>query len=190
VPWQRAAQTETILVDGRPRTALMSRSAVRLGDGLLVSWQVHDAEAELARVAVVEELGKLGYAEWDLSTGVLRWSAGLYRIVDRSPSRGPMSLDQITAMVLPEDLPEVEAEVRALVAQRDPAEIQFRIGTRGGPRMLRVLVRPGYDDAGDLTMVHAVVQDVTELQLRVAAAKRVEQAAAMRRIHKGGRSTT
>jgi len=190
VPWQRAAQTETILVDGRPRTALMSRSAVRLGDGLLVSWQVHDAEAELARVAVVEELGKLGYAEWDLSTGVLRWSAGLYRIVDRSPSRGPMSLDQITAMVLPEDLPEVEAEVRALVAQRDPAEIQFRIGTRGGPRMLRVLVRPGYDEAGDLTMVHAVVQDVTELQLRVAAAKRVEQAAAMRRIHKGGRSTT
>jgi hypothetical protein len=101
-----------------------------------------------------------------------------------------MSLDQITAMVLPEDLPEVEAEVRALVAQRDPAEIQFRIGTRGGPRMLRVLVRPGYDDAGDLTMVHAVVQDVTELQLRVAAAKRVEQAAAMRRMHKGGRSTT
>jgi PAS domain-containing protein len=190
VPWQRAAQTETILVDGRPRTALISRSAVRLGDGLLVSWQVHDAEAELARVAVVEELGKLGYAEWDLSTGVLRWSAGLYRIVERSPSRGPLSLEEITAMVLPEDLPGVEADVRALVAQRDPAEIQFRIGTRGGPRRLRVLVRPGYDAAGDLTMVHAVVQDVTELQLRVAAAKRVEQAAAMRRVHKGGRPAT
>jgi PAS domain-containing protein len=190
VPWQRAAQNETILVEGRPRAVLISRSAVRLGDGLLVSWQVHDAEAELARVAVVEELGKLGYAEWDLSTGVLRWSAGLYRIVDRSPSRGPMSLEQITAMVLPEDLPEVEAEVRALVAQRGPAEIQFRIGTRGGPRKLRVLVRPGYDGAGDLNMVHAVVQDVTELQLRVAEAKRTEQAAAMRRMHKGGRSTT
>jgi PAS domain-containing protein len=189
-PWQRAAQTETIMVGGEPRPALLSRSAVRLGDGLLVSWQVHDAEAELARVAVVEELGKLGYAEWDLSTGVLRWSAGLYRIVDRGPSRGPLSLDQITALILPEDLPGVEADVRALVAQRGPAEIQFRIGTRGGPRKLRVLVRPGFDEAGALTMVHAVAQDVTELQLRVAAAQRVEQAAAIRRVHRGGRAST
>jgi PAS domain-containing protein len=187
VPWQRAACNETILMGGEPRTALISRSAVRLGDGLLVSWQVHDAEAELARIAVVEELGQLGYAEWDLSTGVLRWSAGLYRIVERSPSRGPLSLDQITALVLPEDLPGVEADVRALVAQRGAAEIQFRIGTRGGPRTLRVLVRPGYDETGELAMVHAVVQDVTELHLRVAAAQRVEQAAAMRRMHKGGR---
>ncbi len=189
VPWQRAAQTETMLVGGATRTALISHSAVRLGDGLLASWQVHDAEAELARVAVVEELGKLGYAEWDLSTGVLRWSAGLYRIVERSPSRGPLSLDQITALVLPEDLPALEAEVRALVAQRGPAEIQFRIGTRGGPRTLRVLVRPGFDKAGELSVVHAVVQDVTELQLRVAAAQRVEQAAAMRRVHKAGRNS-
>jgi PAS domain-containing protein len=188
IPWQRAAQTETMLVGGATRTALISHSAVRLGDGLLASWQVHDAEAELARVAVVEELGKLGYAEWDLSTGVLRWSAGLYRIVERSPSRGPLSLDQITALVLPEDLPALEAEVRALVAQRGPAEIQFRIGTRGGPRTLRVLVRPGFDGAGELTVVHAVVQDVTELQLRVAAAHRGEQAAAMRRVHKAGRN--
>jgi PAS domain-containing protein len=190
VPWQRAAQTETILVGGEKRTALLSRSAVRLGDGLLVSWQVHDTEAELATVAVVEELGKLGYAEWDLSTGVVRWSAGLYRIVGRSPSRGPLSLERITALVLPEDLPGVEADVRALVAQRGPAEIQFRIGTRGGPRTLRVLVRPGFDEAGELRMVHGVVQDVTELQLRVAAAKRVEQAAAMRRVHRGGRGPT
>lgn len=189
VPWQRAAQTETMLVGAATRTALISHSAVRLGDGLLASWQVHDAEAELARVAVVEELGKLGYAEWDLSTGVLRWSAGLYRIVERSPSRGPLSLDQITALVLPEDLPALEAEVRALVAQRGPAEIQFRIGTRGGPRTLRVLVRPGFDKAGELSVVHAVVQDVTELQLRVAAAQRVEQAAAMRRVHKAGRNS-
>jgi hypothetical protein len=83
----------------------------------------------------------------------------------------------------------VEADVRALVAQRGSAEIQFRIGTRGGPRTLRVLVRPGYDEAGDLAVVHAVVQDVTELQLRVATARRGEQAAAMRRMHKGGRST-
>jgi PAS domain-containing protein len=187
VPWQRAAQTETVLVGGVARQALVSHSAVRLGDGLLASWQVHDAEAELDRVAVVEELGQLGYAEWDLATGALRWSAGLYRIVERSPSRGPLSLDEITSLVLPEDLPEVEREVRALVAQRGPAEIQFRISTRGGPRRLRVLVRPGYDQAGELAVVHAVAQDVTEVELRVQATLRVEQAAAIRRVHKGGR---
>jgi hypothetical protein len=90
--------------------------------------------------------------------------------------------------VLPEDLPALEADVRALVAQRGPAEIQFRIGTRGGPRTLRVLVRPGYDDSGELSMVHAVVQDITELHLRMTATRRGEQAAAMRRMHKGGRA--
>jgi PAS domain-containing protein len=186
-PWQRAARTETILVGGAPRPALISHSAARLGDGVLASWQVHDAEAELARVAVVEELGKLGYAEWELGAGQLRWSAGMYRIFDRSPSRGPLSLEEIPGQVLPDDLPELERELRVLIADRRAGEIQFRIGTRGGPRALRVLIRPSYDEAGELTVVHAVAQDVTELELRVESARRVAQAAAMRRVHKGPR---
>ena len=187
-PWHRAAQTETILVGGKPRPTLISHSAARLGDGLLVSWQVHDAEVELARAAVVEELGKLGYAEWDLGSGQLRWSAGMYRIFDRSPSRGPLSLEQIPAEVVPEDLPALEAELRALVAAREPAEIQFRIATRAGARSLRVLIRPWYDEAGGLTVVHAVAQDVTELSLRAESVRRGEHAAAMRRMHKGNRA--
>jgi PAS domain-containing protein len=186
-PWQRAAQTETILVRGKPRQVLISHSAARLGDGLLASWQVHDAEAELARAAVVEELGKLGYAEWEIGTGQLRWSAGMYRIFDRSPSRGPLSLDEIPAQVLPEDLPELERELRALVAGRKPGETQFRIVTRGGPRALRVLIRPSYDEAGELTVVHAVAQDVTELALRADSVRRDQHAAAIRRVHTGGR---
>jgi PAS domain-containing protein len=186
-PWQRAARTETILVRGKPKQVLISRSAARLGDGLVASWQVHDAEAELARVAVVEELGKLGYAEWDRRTGQLRWSAGLYRIFDRSPSRGPLSLEQIPAHVVPEDLPALERKLRALVAGREPGETQFRIGTRTGAKALRVLIRPSYDEGGELTVVHAVAQDVTELALRADSARRDQQAAAMRRVHRGGR---
>jgi PAS domain-containing protein len=186
VPWQRAAQSETILVGGQPRPALISHSAVRLGDGLLASWQVHDAEAELARVAVVEDLGRLGYAEWDLAGGPIRWSAGMYRLFDRSPSRGPLALEELPAQVLPQDLAALEDDLRRVIHERQPGEVQFRIQARGGSRTLRVLLRPSYQDTGGLAVVHAVAQDITELRLRVDAGRRTAQAAAMRRMYRGG----
>jgi PAS domain-containing protein len=186
VPWQRAAQSETILVGGQPRPALISHSAVRLGDGLLASWQVHDAEAELARVAVVEDLGRLGYAEWDLAGGPIRWSAGMYRLFDRSPSRGPLALEELPAQVLPQDLAALEDDLRRVIHERQPGEVQFRIQARGGSRTLRVLLRPSYQETGGLAVVHAVAQDITELRLRVDAGRRTAQAAAMRRMYRGG----
>jgi PAS domain-containing protein len=186
-PWQRPVRTETILVGGVARPALISRSAVRLGDGLLVCWQRHDAEAELARAAVVADLARLGYAEWDPASGELHWSTGMYRIFDRSPARGPLPLDEIPAQVLPDDLPAVQDELRKLISEGQPAEVQFRIQTRSGPRTLRVLVRPALDggDDGEVPVVQAVVQDITELALRVDLARRGSQAAAIRRMHKG-----
>ncbi len=182
-PWQRPAETETILVGGQRRPALMSRTVVRLGDGLLASWRPHDEEAELARVAVVEELGRLGYAEWDLVGGHIRWSAGMYRLFDRSPSRGPLTLEELPTQVLPQDLPALEEDLRRLLSAREPGEVQFRILSRGAPRTLRVLLRPGYED-GTLAVVHAVAQDITELRLRVDATRGAAQAA-MRRMAKG-----
>jgi PAS domain-containing protein len=69
-PWRRCAQAETILVEGVPRPATISRSAVRVGGGLLTCWQLHDTEVALERAEAVEELGRGGEAAWVVVFGV------------------------------------------------------------------------------------------------------------------------
>ena len=181
--WQRAAQPEVILVDGAPQHRVLSRSAVRLGQGLLVAWRVHDAAAQLSRVARMEDLGGLGYLEWDLVSGTVYWSPGTFRIFDRSPQRGPLSLDQFPDHVVAEDLPILEYDLRSLLEQHEPVDTTIRLRVSSGERPVRAVFRPVVDAQGDLIGLFALVQDLTDLQRRSEAQRRSEHAAKIRRIH-------
>src|SRR5207247_98097 len=55
--WRRDAARETLLAAGKPRSALVSRSAVPLGTGLLVSWQVPPAGRGHLRVRAAPVTG-------------------------------------------------------------------------------------------------------------------------------------
>jgi PAS domain-containing protein len=172
VPWRPPVQTETILIDGKPRQALLGRSATRLGDGLLAAWRLYDADAALARVARVEDLAGIGYGEWDRSYGEQFWSPGLFRIFDRSPARGPIGFDQLRAHVEPADLVMVEQQVRTLMEQHRPVDLQVHIRTGGAPRLVRARIEPVVDQGGELRSVHMVVMNITDLRLRADPAHR------------------
>ena len=181
--WQRSAEPETILVDGTPEQRIISRSAVRLGEGLLVSWRVHDAEAQLTRVGRMEEFGGLGYLEWDLLSDSVYWSPGTYRIFDRSPQRGPVTLDHLPEHVVAEDLPILESHLRSLLEQHHPVDMSVRLRVGGGERLVRAVIRPVPDENGDLVGLYGLVQDLSEFQRRSEAQRRSEHAAKVRRIH-------
>jgi PAS domain-containing protein len=181
--WQRSAEPETVLVDSAPEQRVVSRSAVRLGEGLLVSWRVHDAEAQLTRVGRMEELGSLGYGEWDLVSNCLYWSPGTYRIFDRSPQRGPITLDQLPEHVVPDDLPVLESHLRTVMEEHQPVDMALRLRVGGGERLIRGVVQPVVDEHGDLVALYGIVQDLSELQRRSEAQRRSEHAAKVRRIH-------
>ncbi len=180
--WQRAPAAEVVLVDGVPEPRVISRSAVRLGEGLLVAWQTHDAEVQLTQAARVEELGALGYGEWDLVTDSIHWSAGMYRIFDRSAQRGPLRLEQLPDHVVPEDLPILQSELRTLLEEHEPIDMTLRLRV-GGSRLIRAVVHPVLADDGRLTSLYTLVQDLTEFQRRNDTQRRNEHAAKLRRIH-------
>jgi len=181
--WQRPPETEVILVGGIPEQHLISRSAVRLGEGLLVAWRTHDGEVELARAAEAEELGGLGYAEWSWPKGAVHWSRGMYRIFDRSPQRGPLTLEQLPEHLVPEDLPILQSELRVLLETREPVDMSFRVRSGGGARLVRAVFRPVLGPGGALTALYGLVQDLTEFQRRNEALRRSEHAAKLRRMH-------
>jgi len=183
--WQQPARPETILVDGVAEQRTISRSAVRLGEGLLVAWRTHDAEAQLTRLSRMEDLGDLGFVEWDLVSGGVYWSPGLYRIFDRSPQRGPLSLDHIPDHVVPADLPALENDLRTLLEQRLSIDTWLRLRIGGGERPIRVVIQPVLDDHDELVAVYALVQDLTDISRRNETQRRTEHAAKVRKIHGG-----
>jgi len=183
--WQRPARPEPVLVDGGTEQRTISRSAVRLGEGLLVAWQSHDAESYLNRLSRLEELGDLGYAEWDLVSTGAYWSPGLYRIFDRSPQRGPLALDQLPDHVVAEDLPILEQDLRTLLEQHEAVDTSIRIRTSAGERPVRAVIYPVLDEQDALTGIYALIQDLSELNRRTDAQRRTEHATKVRRIHGG-----
>jgi len=184
-PWQRLSVPEQVVGSaGRTTTVLVSRFAARLGTGLLVSWQRgEDGEvaAQAARLRRWEEFGDHGHAQWS-PDGEVTWSPGLYRLLGRSPERGPVPLEQLARQVPPGDLPPLRAGLAALVEHGVPADVVFRLRTTAGLRYLKVRAAPGPGPAGGLL---AQVQDVTVALARATELARQDRSAAIRRMRPG-----
>ena len=131
----------------------------------------------------MEELGGLGYLEWDLVNETAHWSPGTYRIFDRSAQRGPLPLEQFVDQVVPDDLPVLEADVRTLLERRQPVDLSIRLRAGGGQRLVRLLLRPVLDADQGLIGLYGLVQNLSELERRNEALRRTEHAAKIRRIH-------
>ena len=133
-------------------------SVRRVLGGLLVWWErVDEARRRLDRT---ELLGNLGWAEYDLVTGLTDWSPGLYRIFERDPALGPLSRAEQAAMLLPDDRGLTEAVWQTLDSgAASDVTVRLRPGER--VKYLRILSDLARDAAGNPLKIYAVVQDVT-----------------------------
>jgi PAS domain-containing protein len=180
------AVPETVVVNGRPQQIVISRRAVRFGDGLLVTWQRLDRELRREQqVARMEALGRFGWADWDLGGTETYWSPGMYAVLGRDPARGPLALDQLPSLALPEDLPAVENLVRRVVERGQEGSAEFRIRRDGQVRYLRAVVEPRLDPRGRTGGAGGLVQDVSDEWLAHDQVRRVQQQLAEQRIRLG-----
>ncbi|MGK5682007.1 PP2C family protein-serine/threonine phosphatase [Actinoplanes sp. URMC 104] len=130
----------------------------RVLDGLLVWWQRLDEDRR--RLQRTEQLGSLGWSEYDLITGESAWSPGMYRLFDRDPALGPLSRSQQAAAMLAEDRGISEAAWQTLDSgATSDVTVRFRIG--GAVKHLRILSDVVTDADGAPLKINAVVQDVT-----------------------------
>ncbi|HET6529926.1 MAG TPA: SpoIIE family protein phosphatase, partial [Actinoplanes sp.] len=140
---------------------VVSVRAFRLGESLLLSWVRHDpAGPESDRVASTERLGNLGWGEWDLVSGEVRWSAQLYRIYQRDPALGPMPREESEALIVPEDRP-LRRAARAAFERGERVDVTLRARIGGRVKHLRTVVDAVRDRTGRPMRVYGIVQDVT-----------------------------
>lgn len=138
--------------------SLFDVSVHRVLGGLLVWWQRLDEHRR--RLEITELLGSLGWAEYDLTTGISEWSPGMYRIFERDPALGPMSRAAQAAALIPDDHALSEAAWQTLDSG-SASDVTVRFRTGSSVKHLRVLSDVVSDASGTPLKVNAVVQDVT-----------------------------
>ncbi|MFJ9763976.1 SpoIIE family protein phosphatase [Streptomyces erythrochromogenes] len=167
---------------GFPQESVYSVRATRLGGRLLVSWIRHDtSEREIRRLADMQRLGNLGWADWHLTTDHVVWSDQVYAIFDREAALGPIGLEELPRHVLPEDQARLGGAVRRLLGLGHALDQPFRITTADGVRHLRIVVEAQTDANGTPVEVHGFFQDVTALRDAELALRESERAVLVQR---------
>jgi PAS domain-containing protein len=166
------------------RRTLVCRQAIRLGNRLLATWQEMDTGARTVRHQDrMEILGGLGLADWDLVSGEVYWSPGLFRLLGRDPARGPVQLKRLSALVVADDLPAAEAGLEQVLRDGVEASGEIRLHRGDGEvRHVRVVAERRLDHHGQPTAVLALAQDVTAERRRDAQLSRTGQQLAAQRI--------
>lgn len=192
------------LVDGALHRARLRGIVTPLaGQGLLLTHWMPVGETRIGRL--IQESGRMGWAEWDLITGKVHWSAGMHEVLGLSaPLPGELTGGQPTPtvasardteadiftvgrMIDAADLPGFEEDVRRLLAGEEVAdrEITMRIG--GEDRRVRWIGHARPAGATPPESLLFAVRDITEqereLRSALGDAERLRQeAAAERRV--------
>ncbi|MCO4698992.1 SpoIIE family protein phosphatase [Streptomyces sp. RO-S4] len=149
-------------VNGVLELATYSVRVTRLEDALVVTWLRHaSSDRQEQRLAELQRLGNLGWANWNLARDEASWSAQVFAILDRDPADGPVRLVDVPALALSDDRPPLEAAVKALLREGQPFDASFRIRGGRGVRHLRLVAEVVADSHGTPVEVHGVVQDLT-----------------------------
>ncbi|MEU8234820.1 SpoIIE family protein phosphatase [Actinoplanes sp. NPDC048967] len=149
--------------------------AHRLGSGLLLTWVRHGAGPDEGdRIAGTEQLGNLGWGEWDLISGEVRWSAQLYRIYERDPALGPLSTEETEALAVAEDAPLRLAAAEAF-ERGERVDVTLRVRIKGRIKHLRTVADATRDGAGRPLRLYGIVQDVTARENSTRRLAEVEQ---------------
>ena len=85
-----------------------------------------------ADLHLVLDAGEIGGWEWDIGTGVVRWSDNLERIHGLPPGSFGNTFESYQAMVHPDDRERVVSALRSCIEGRSNYEIEFRSGDKAG----------------------------------------------------------
>jgi serine phosphatase RsbU (regulator of sigma subunit) len=168
--------------DGVAVSGTYSVRAAPLGEGLLVTWlRHHPAERQEQRLSDVQRLGNLGWATWNLLSQEISWSPQAYALLGRSTAQGPLRLERLPDLALPEDAAPLAHAIAELVGRARSFDVPFRIGTPEGVRHLRMVAEAVTQPDGVPVEVHGFVQDLTAQRSAELALVQSERAMLLQR---------
>ena len=116
-----------------------------------------------ADLRLVLDAGEIGGWEWDIGTGVVRWSDNLERIHGLEPGSFGNTFESYQAMVHPGDRERVISALRGCIEGRSNYEIEFRSAEKAGEvRWMRAKGRVLSGEKGEPFRMIGVCWDITK----------------------------
>ncbi|MDG9719522.1 SpoIIE family protein phosphatase [Streptomyces sp. DH24] len=161
-PYEGAPFAHQEVVAGIAELSTYAVRVTRLDGRLVLTWLRHDAsDLQEQRLADLQRLGSLGWANWNLVTQEAAWSSQVFTLFGREPVHGPVRLAELSDLALPEDAPALARAVDTLLETGRPFDLPVRVRAAGAVRHLRIVAEAVEDMSGTPVEVHGVVQDLT-----------------------------
>ncbi|MFJ4369173.1 SpoIIE family protein phosphatase [Streptomyces chartreusis] len=162
-PFRAHRMRLTTLVDDVPLAAVADINISRYGSCVLLIWRMEDETARLASLLQhAQRLGRIGGFEENLLTGEITWNVQLYGLYGKSPTSGPIPLEDLAAHAHPDDAVAIGRFLRTLLHHRSPASTAFRLQRPDSvTRHIRVVAEPELDSDGRLLVVRGAYQDIS-----------------------------
>ncbi|MDQ1184318.1 PAS domain-containing protein [Agrobacterium larrymoorei] len=117
------------------------------------------------RLRAIEDRFEIGTWSWEISSSVVTWSPGLYKILGVDPAVVVPSLDFYQSLVHPDDQLDF-SDATGLASEKRLQDRTFRIIRPDGTlRWLRSKGQPIFDRGGGIVAMFGVAADVTESRL-------------------------
>jgi PAS domain S-box-containing protein len=116
-----------------------------------------------SRLNEAQQLAKMGSFDFDVATGVIEWSEGVYHIFNRPMDLKPLTYDEYLKYVHPDDLQKyLDAGVK-LNEKNETFSLSYRIVCENGDiKHISVVNKLRRNDSGKLVKVFGTVIDETE----------------------------
>src|SRR5580693_5367307 len=116
-----------------------------------------------ADLRLVLDAGEVGGWEWDIGTGVVRWSENLERIHGLAPGSFGRTFEAYQALIYPEDRERVMSALRGCIEGRADYEVEFLSEDAAGDlRWILGKGRVASDDQGKAFRMVGVCMDITK----------------------------
>ncbi|WP_390897510.1 SpoIIE family protein phosphatase [Streptomyces justiciae] len=176
-PYDGEPFAQQAMVAGVAELSTFTVRVAKLGPALALTWIRHDSsDLQEQRLADVQRLGNLGWANWNLLTHEVGWSSQVYAVLDRDPDDGPLRITALPDLALAEDAPALARAVGELLRRGRPLAMPFRIRAADGVRHLRIVAEAVTDVQGTPVEVHGFLQDLTAQRSAELALVESEQA--------------
>jgi PAS domain S-box-containing protein len=116
-----------------------------------------------ALLAESQQVARLGSWEYDLETGKITWSQGLFDLFDRDPARGEPSYDENLRLYYPEDAAKLHQFVVQAIATGESYKLILRVPESDGSyRYFDAIGHAQLNANGQVIRLYGTAQDVTE----------------------------
>lgn len=128
------------------------------------------------RLQEAQRIARMGDWEFDLATGEMHWSDGMYHLFERDPPTEGDGIEALFQACHVEDQAQLAEAARTCFAQGITVQQEFRVVLTGGRTAVhQCVMQPRYDASGHVIRLVGTLQDITERKEAELARQHLEE---------------